>query len=101
MAARRPSRSSRGRATAERVQRAVARGKKEILQDMASGRVPRSVRSFATLHDFVDANEYGGMTDPRYTRGLHGPVLIDMVNRVQNKLDAWLRTGATLRSRSR
>ena len=40
----------------ERAALAVA----EILQDMREGRIPTSVRTFSELHDYVDANEYGG-----------------------------------------
>ena len=42
------------------VEGAALRCMSEILDDMHSGRVPRSVRDFAQLHDHVDANCYGG-----------------------------------------
>lgn len=32
----------------------------EILTDMQAGIVPRSVGNFSELHDYVDANCYGG-----------------------------------------
>ncbi|KKL21277.1 hypothetical protein LCGC14_2447050 [marine sediment metagenome] len=44
----------------EMVTDAVERGKSEILADISTGLVPAKVRDFSHLHDFVDANEYGG-----------------------------------------
>jgi len=37
--------------------------KLEIRADMIAGTVPESVRSFSELHDYVDANAYGGFCD--------------------------------------
>lgn len=37
------------------------RMKAEILQDVKAGIVPSTVSEFAELHDFVDANCYGGL----------------------------------------
>ena len=42
---------------------AVDRGKREILSDIIHSRVPSDVSSFGQLHDYVDANEYGGLCD--------------------------------------
>ncbi len=41
----------------------VERMKSEILADVRSGKVPRNIASFGDLHDFVDANTYGGFCD--------------------------------------
>jgi hypothetical protein len=74
--------------------RAIARGKREILEDIKSGRVPPTVRTFAELHDYVDANMYGGLADA--SSPLMGLSLHDeraSMRRVQDALDAWLRTG--------
>jgi hypothetical protein len=74
--------------------RAIARGKREILEDIKSGRVPSAVRTFAELHDYVDANEYGGLTDsPNLFGGVSRHAELSAMNRVQDALDAWLRTG--------
>ena len=43
------------------IEYAIERSKLEILQDIASGVVPGTVSSFSELHDYVDANEYGGL----------------------------------------
>lgn len=42
----------------------IARMKSEILADIAAGTIPATVASFSELHDYVDANEYGGFCDP-------------------------------------
>ena len=34
--------------------------KQEILEDIKAGRVPADCPSFSSLHDYVDANCYGG-----------------------------------------
>lgn len=46
------------------VDRLVSRAKAEICADCASGRFRASqVDTFADLHDYVDANEYGGLCE--------------------------------------
>lgn len=37
--------------------------KGEILLDVLAGKVPKEVKSFSELHNFVDANEYGGFCE--------------------------------------
>ena len=41
----------------------VERMQGEILAHVAQGRIPTNVSSFADLHNHVDANIYGGLTD--------------------------------------
>ena len=60
---------------------AIEQGKCEILEDITHGMVPGAVCSFADLHDFVDANEYGGDLS-----------VADAII-VQAALDAWLVAG--------
>lgn len=66
---------------------AVARAKREILEDIAEGRVPASVGSFAELHGYVDANEYGGLCDTYAAED------VAFAAAVQEELDGWLRQG--------
>jgi hypothetical protein len=47
----------------EDLDRAIKRAKEEILDDIETGRVPATVTRFAELHDYVDANEYGGLCE--------------------------------------
>ncbi len=49
--------------TPEEIREAAEEVMAEIRQDRDSGRLG-DVRSFSDLHGFVDANEYGGFTDP-------------------------------------
>ena len=45
---------------------ATARAIREILEDMKNGVVPEHVSTFSELHDYVDANEYGGLCEDGY-----------------------------------
>lgn len=68
----------------------AARAKREISADIAAGHVPPTVRTFSELHDYVDANYYGGafgwpLDDTE--------AACDFWNRVQDAVDEWLREG--------
>lgn len=77
--------------------------KTEIVEDMGSGRVPHSVRSFSELHDFVDANCYGGFCDDKHCDSLierfggrdeHEGMpqgLLDLIDAAQDAVDQWLK----------
>jgi hypothetical protein len=74
--------------------RAIARGKREILEDIKSARVPSTARTFAELHDYVDANMYAGLADASSPlTGLSRHDERASMRRVQDALDAWLRMG--------
>ncbi len=68
---------------------AIAVGKAEILADIATGTVPATVASFSELHDYVDANGYGGLFD----RPICGEVGLAEANKVIEALNAWLVAG--------
>jgi hypothetical protein len=72
-----------------RTQHHIELGKKEILRDVQSGLVPDTVKSFRELHNYVDANEYAGFTNPDYQIS-HNYVF---ENIVQKELDNWIRSG--------
>ncbi len=76
-------------------EQAVARAKREILEDIASGRVPASVVSFSELHDHIDANEYGGACEGSWFNGTDAQrdAGFTFWDRVQNAVDAWLKAG--------
>jgi len=79
-----------------RVVIAVERAKREILSDLRRGVIPaNTVTSFSELHDYVDANEYGGLCDD-----LDGSMSQDewlaWGNDVQASVDKWLRAGGAL-----
>jgi hypothetical protein len=97
----------------------IARMKSEILAHIASGRVPATVASFSELHDYVDANCYGGFCDDEQSsrilelqderdslteeqeRNWSKAGELDelqeefthFVNQTQNAIDAWLKAG--------
>lgn len=55
--------------------------KSEIRDDIASGQVPAEVGTFSDLHDYVDANQYGG------------ELTLEEAVVVQDSVDQWLRAG--------
>ena len=86
------------------IEYAIERSKAEILEDIASGVVPDTVSSFSELHDYVDANEYGGLcaegtwwslaeSDTDAVKEANGGMYLlhfDQSNGVQNAVNAWL-----------
>jgi hypothetical protein len=78
-------------ATDSDIATAIEDCKREILRDMANADVIAApIFGFEDLHDHVDANEYGGFTDPQ--RRAHWST-DDMV-RAHDAIDAWLSKGA-------
>lgn len=88
----------------------VARMKAEILADMNSEEIVcampwTKVKSFSELHDFVDANEYGGFCEDTLCnafitffggRDEHEGMpdaFIAFVNECQGDVDKWLKNG--------
>ncbi len=79
--------------------------KQEIMLDLSMGVVPYSVGSFAELHDYVDANCYGGLCDEGVANGLialfggrdgDGAMpdgMMAYINAAQNEVDIWIKTG--------
>ena len=60
----------------------------ELCEDIASGLVPSTVSSFAELHDYVDANCYGGFCDD------DADFEFEFTVRCQNALDRLIKIGA-------
>ncbi len=76
------------------IEERVEQSKLEIVDDMTSGRVPDTINYFGALHDWVDANEYGGLCDE--TLAAQCPTTedwLDLGNEVQNIVHAWLVAG--------
>jgi hypothetical protein len=91
------------------IEHAIERSKAEILEDIAAGVVPNTVSSFSELHDYVDANEYGGLCEEgtywclpddsddgtwdEMMRADNGGWLLhfDQASAVQDAVDAWLK----------
>jgi N12 class adenine-specific DNA methylase len=80
----------------------LATAKEEIAADMANGTIPASVRSFAELQDYVDANEY--VNDAERPDRQIGPLgkklewkntdYIQFTAELIESLDQWLQTGS-------
>ena len=71
--------------------------KDEIRLDVRKGIVPRGVSSFGGLHDYVDANEYGGSG---FLCHLFEPddieldqQQLELLNEIQDAIDKWIKTG--------
>lgn len=73
------------------VEQRIARAKREILKDIDQGIVPTSVRSFSELHDYVDANEYGGWLP--FDEDHHRERALDIIATMQDGIDRWLAAG--------
>lgn len=91
------------------LEQTIARMKTEILHDVQSGIVPATVSTFSALHDFVDANEYGGFCDNALADSLIQHFggrddneampdgLMNYMNAAQDAIDAWLQDGGILK----
>lgn len=83
----------------------VAVMKEQIQHDVISGVVPADVGSFGNLHDYVDANCYGGFCDDHVAdrliehfggRDEHEGMpqgMLDYLNAAQEEIDAWIKAG--------
>ena len=86
----------------------IERMKREVIEDVKAGQVPRTVKTFAELHDYGDANEYGGFCDntfmdmlTQHFGGLNENTgmpqeMLDFINAAQNAIDAWVKEGGLL-----
>lgn len=87
------------------LEQTIARMQSEVLADVQSGKVNAAVSGFSQLHDYVDANEYGGFWDDalldaliqhfggRDYNGAMPDGLMDYINAAQGAIDAWLQAG--------
>ena len=66
----------------------VERAKGEILAHVAAGIVPRTCASFSELHDYVDANGYGGAFERPFNNNE-----TNFWNAVQDTVDRWIKAG--------
>lgn len=80
------------------------RAKREILDDVAAGVVPATVADFSELHQYVDANCYGGTealldkahgecpdTDDGHAEAWNS--FCTLVNPAFDAVDAWIKSG--------
>lgn len=89
----------------------IKRMKEEITHDSLAGQVPANCTSFGELHDYVDANEYGGLClgsvlDPliQHFGGRDSDEgmpdgLMSYMNQAQDAVHTWLKSGGLIASR--
>lgn len=66
--------------------------KDEIREEVHNKKIPQSVKSFAELHDYIDANELGGFCD---SMSPYWPST-KFLNECQNAVDKWIKSGGLL-----
>ena len=69
----------------------IDRAKREVLEDVREGVVPAAISRAFELHDFVDANEYGGLCEDNF--GDDSDTNVDNANAVFAALDQWITSG--------
>jgi hypothetical protein len=74
--------------SADELRAVVERAKKDVLAHVAAGIVPRTCASFSELHDYVDANGYGGAFERPFDNNE-----TDFWNAVQDAVDRWIKQG--------
>jgi len=68
--------------------------KAEIRTDILCGVIPASVASFSELHDYVDANEYGGLCTDEFMNSFDSEdAMIEASNTLQDAVHDWLYRG--------
>lgn len=84
----------------------IKRMKQEIIDDVKSGLVPADCPSFSSLHDYVDANCYGGFCEDSKLQALiehfggrdenegMPDALMDYLNDAQYAIDRWIKEGS-------
>jgi hypothetical protein len=88
----------------------ILRMKFQVLIDVLTGRVSRNVASFGELHNYVDANCYGGLCEEQLSdalikhfggRDLPSEAMPDgmmnYINNAQNEINLWISSGDMLK----
>lgn len=72
------------------IEEIIQQAKSEIIEDVANGVVPADVKNFSELHDYVDANMYGGLCDED-SKVPFEP--LDEINEIQGAVSEWIESG--------
>lgn len=82
--------------------------KREITEDVLTNLVPKTCATFSELHDYVDANGYGGFCEDEYFEKMIQHFggrdedegipdgMTDYLNKAQDAINQWIHTGALL-----
>ena len=90
---------------ANQISAAIERAKRAIIEDVVAGIVPATCANFSELHDYVDANEYGGACDADQPFASEmseedGEAFTAAWNKVKDTVSEWIEGGALRRIRS-
>lgn len=92
----------------QQLENLIAQMKEEILDDVRRGFVPRNCASFGELHDYRDANCYGGLCDDDVADALIEQFggrdedegmpdgMLNLINAAQDPVDEWIKQGGLL-----
>lgn len=73
-----------------------------VLADVRRGTIPRGVPSFSALHDYVDANCYGGLCEAFYELLVEycggESEAIGFINAAQTQVDQWIKAGNVVKA---
>lgn len=75
----------------------VQRMKSEIIHDIKADIIPIDCPSFSALHDYVDANEYGGFCESDVSVDVGNDVQVEFINKCQNAIHEWISEGCMKR----
>ena len=67
------------------IQKRVIFAKKEISKDIFKGIVPKTIKSFSELHNYVDVNKY------LFNNFIDSIVDFDLFNKTSSIIDQWLK----------
>lgn len=67
--------------------------KKEILELIENGTIPKTISSFSELHDYIDGNELGGFCEDDCPFNHSSQEDTDFLNYCQDTIDTWIKSG--------
>jgi hypothetical protein len=71
--------------------------KTDIIKDVLDGIIPTNCKSFSELHNYVDANEYGGLcnsSSPFHIEKFASmQIAIEAANIAQIEINCWIKAG--------
>jgi len=74
----------------------IERIRAEVIEDALDGTIPSTVRDYSELHDFVDANGYGGLFDDDCPLKAGSQADMDIINDASDSVSGWLHRGGLL-----
>ena len=75
------------------IQERIARAKREIQEDISVGNIPTTITCFSDLHEYVDANGYGGFFEAEVWEGRDTEEVCLIAGEVHRVVSGWIRGG--------